>query len=71
MTADRADLSDLVARYAAAVDDHTDDAALAEKIGVQVSTVPGDEAALKITRPLDLAFAEAVLSRDRAGLAAG
>jgi 2-C-methyl-D-erythritol 4-phosphate cytidylyltransferase len=39
----------------------TDDAGLAEKIGVPVTTVAGDEAAFKITRPLDLALAELLL----------
>ncbi|MBN1171626.1 MAG: 2-C-methyl-D-erythritol 4-phosphate cytidylyltransferase [Micromonosporaceae bacterium] len=53
----------LVAAHEAAVDDHTDDAGLAEKIGVVVHTVPGDEVALKITRPLDLALAEMILAR--------
>jgi 2-C-methyl-D-erythritol 4-phosphate cytidylyltransferase len=51
----------LVAAHAAAVDEHTDDAGLAEKIGVPVQTVPGDEAALKITRPADLRLAELYL----------
>ena len=51
----------LVAAHAAAVDEHTDDAGLAEKLGVPVHTVPGDEAALKITRPQDLALAELIL----------
>jgi 2-C-methyl-D-erythritol 4-phosphate cytidylyltransferase len=55
--------STLVEAHAAAVDDHTDDAGLAEKIGVQVWTVPGDEFALKITRPFDLAVAELLLDR--------
>ncbi|HEX6501201.1 MAG TPA: 2-C-methyl-D-erythritol 4-phosphate cytidylyltransferase [Micromonosporaceae bacterium] len=53
----------LVAAHQAAVDDLTDDAGLAEKIGVPVATVAGDEAALKITRPFDLAIAEALLAR--------
>jgi 2-C-methyl-D-erythritol 4-phosphate cytidylyltransferase len=52
----------LAAAHAAAVDDHTDDAGLAEKLGVPVYTVAGDERALKITRPLDLAWAEALLA---------
>jgi 2-C-methyl-D-erythritol 4-phosphate cytidylyltransferase len=39
-------------------DPATDDAAMAEKIGVRVFCVPGSEAALKITRPADLATAE-------------
>jgi 2-C-methyl-D-erythritol 4-phosphate cytidylyltransferase len=51
----------LVDAHAAAVDEHTDDAGLAEKLGVRVRTVPGDEAALKITRPLDLMVAELLL----------
>jgi 2-C-methyl-D-erythritol 4-phosphate cytidylyltransferase len=51
----------LVAAHEAAVDEHTDDAGLAEKLGVPVHTVPGDEAALKITRPLDLTIAAALL----------
>ena len=51
----------LVDAHAAAVDEHTDDAGLAEKLGVRVKTVPGDEAALKITRPLDLMVAELLL----------
>jgi 2-C-methyl-D-erythritol 4-phosphate cytidylyltransferase len=53
----------LLAAHAAAVDEHTDDAGLAEKIGVRVWTVPGDEAALKITRPVDLDVADLLLSR--------
>lgn len=53
--------SALVEAHAAAVDDHTDDAGMAEKIGVPVWTVPGEESALKITRPLDLAVAELLL----------
>jgi 2-C-methyl-D-erythritol 4-phosphate cytidylyltransferase len=51
----------LVAAHAAAVDEHTDDAGMAEKLGVRVHTVDGEEAALKITRPLDLALAEILL----------
>ncbi|GIJ51258.1 2-C-methyl-D-erythritol 4-phosphate cytidylyltransferase [Virgisporangium aliadipatigenens] len=47
----------LVRAHAAAVDEHTDDAGMCEKIGVAVWTVPGDERALKITRPLDLEIA--------------
>jgi 2-C-methyl-D-erythritol 4-phosphate cytidylyltransferase len=52
----------LISAHAAAVDEHTDDAGLAEKIGVPVLTIPGDEAALKITRPFDLAVAELLLA---------
>jgi len=39
----------------------TDDAGLVEKLGVPVYCVPGSEAALKITRPADLAVAETFL----------
>jgi 2-C-methyl-D-erythritol 4-phosphate cytidylyltransferase len=40
----------------------TDDAGLAERIGVRVATVPGDPRAFKVTTPLDLAMAEALVS---------
>ncbi len=40
----------------------TDDAALVEGIGVDVCCVAGADEALKITRPADLIFAEAVLA---------
>ena len=39
----------------------TDDAALVERLGRTVLTVPGDVEAFKVTRPLDLLVAEAVL----------
>ena len=39
----------------------TDDAALVERIGVAVRTIPGSEEAFKVTRPLDVLFAEAIL----------
>jgi 2-C-methyl-D-erythritol 4-phosphate cytidylyltransferase len=51
----------LEAAHAAAVGDHTDDAGLAEKLGVPVQSVEGDEAALKITRPMDLEVAALLL----------
>jgi 2-C-methyl-D-erythritol 4-phosphate cytidylyltransferase len=51
----------LVAAHGAGLDPHTDDAGLVEKAGVVVSCVPGSELALKITRPLDLILAEALL----------
>ena len=47
----------LVKAHESAVDEHTDDAGLAERIGITVFTVPGAEAALKITRPFDLEVA--------------
>jgi 2-C-methyl-D-erythritol 4-phosphate cytidylyltransferase len=53
----------LAAAHASAVAAHTDDAGMVEKLGVPVHTVPGDELALKITRPMDLAVAEALLRR--------
>jgi 2-C-methyl-D-erythritol 4-phosphate cytidylyltransferase len=43
------------------ITDVTDDAGLAERIGVRVYCVPGDESALKITRPADLERAESLL----------
>jgi 2-C-methyl-D-erythritol 4-phosphate cytidylyltransferase len=46
---------------AAVGDDATDDAALAEAIGVTVVAVRGDERAFKITVPIDLALAEALV----------
>jgi 2-C-methyl-D-erythritol 4-phosphate cytidylyltransferase len=51
----------LAAVHAAAADAHTDDAGLVEKAGLPVICVPGSELALKITRPLDLVLAEALL----------
>lgn len=45
-------------------DAHTDDAGLVEGLGVRVFGVVGAEAALKITRPADLAFAELLLNAD-------
>ncbi|WP_030204165.1 2-C-methyl-D-erythritol 4-phosphate cytidylyltransferase [Streptomyces sp. NRRL S-87] len=44
----------------------TDDAGMVEKLGVTVLLVPGHEEAFKVTRPLDLVLAEAVLARRRA-----
>ncbi len=44
----------------------TDDAGLVERAGGTVVVVPGDEEAFKVTRPLDLVLAEAVLARRRA-----
>lgn len=39
----------------------TDDASLVERMGIAVQTVPGDPMAFKITTPLDLRLARAVL----------
>ncbi|NQE66178.1 2-C-methyl-D-erythritol 4-phosphate cytidylyltransferase [Nocardia gamkensis] len=44
----------------------TDDAGLVERLGVGVHTIPGDPLAFKITTPLDLRLADAVL--DGAGI---
>jgi 2-C-methyl-D-erythritol 4-phosphate cytidylyltransferase len=52
----------LAAAHAAATDEHTDDAGMVEKLGVPVHTVPGDPAAFKITQPMDLVLAEALLA---------
>jgi 2-C-methyl-D-erythritol 4-phosphate cytidylyltransferase len=51
----------LAAVHASAADALTDDAGLVEKAGLPVTCVPGSELALKITRPLDLILAEALL----------
>jgi 2-C-methyl-D-erythritol 4-phosphate cytidylyltransferase len=44
----------------------TDDAGLVEALGVPVLLVAGDDEAFKVTRPMDLVLAEAVLARRRA-----
>jgi 2-C-methyl-D-erythritol 4-phosphate cytidylyltransferase len=51
----------LAAAHRAGLDPHTDDAGMVEKTGVAVTCVPGSELALKITRPIDLVLAEALL----------
>jgi 2-C-methyl-D-erythritol 4-phosphate cytidylyltransferase len=57
----------LEAAHAAAGDlDATDDAGLVERAGDEVVVVPGAEEAFKVTRPIDLVLAEAVLARRRA-----
>jgi 2-C-methyl-D-erythritol 4-phosphate cytidylyltransferase len=43
--------------------DGTDDASLVERMGIKVSTVPGDESAFKITTTHDLDVAKALASR--------
>ena len=58
----------LVDAHAAAVDEHTDDAGLVEKLGIPVTTVVGDEAAFKITHPKDLAVAELLLRMSRSAI---
>ncbi|CAG6392315.1 2-C-methyl-D-erythritol 4-phosphate cytidylyltransferase [Actinacidiphila cocklensis] len=51
--------------HATVTDDVTDDAGMVERMGVPVLVVPGHEEAFKVTRPLDLVLAEAVLARRR------
>jgi 2-C-methyl-D-erythritol 4-phosphate cytidylyltransferase len=55
----------LAAAYARAspADTWTDEAALVERYGTVVHTVAGREEAMKVTRPIDLVLAEAVLDR--------
>lgn len=60
------DRATLVTAYSRATEAATDDAGLVEAIGVDVLVIPGDEEAFKITRPLDLVLAEAVLAQRRA-----
>jgi 2-C-methyl-D-erythritol 4-phosphate cytidylyltransferase len=52
----------LATAHASAGDPLTDDAGLVEKTGVEVTCVPGSDLAIKITRPLDLVLAEALLN---------
>ncbi|MFF2394831.1 MULTISPECIES: 2-C-methyl-D-erythritol 4-phosphate cytidylyltransferase [unclassified Nocardia] len=54
--------ADLLRRAYATDDGATDDAGLVERLGVAVHTVPGDPLAFKITTPLDLRLAEALLA---------
>jgi 2-C-methyl-D-erythritol 4-phosphate cytidylyltransferase len=56
----------LIRAHAAADDLATDDAGLAERLGVPVHVVDGHEEALKVTRPNDLVIAEAIIAKRRA-----
>lgn len=60
------DRATLVKAHATVTGEVTDDAGMVEQLGVQVLVVPGHEEAFKVTRPLDLVLAEAVLARRRA-----
>ncbi|MFJ8821301.1 2-C-methyl-D-erythritol 4-phosphate cytidylyltransferase [Streptomyces sp. NPDC102467] len=60
------DHATLVRAHETVTDDVTDDAGMVEKLGLRVVLVPGHEEAFKVTRPLDLLLAEAVLARRRA-----
>ncbi|MDW4907881.1 2-C-methyl-D-erythritol 4-phosphate cytidylyltransferase [Streptomyces sp. ADMS] len=55
----------LVRAHEAVTENVTDDASMVEQLGVRVVVVPGHEEAFKVTRPLDLVLAEAVLARRR------
>lgn len=54
---------DLLARALALTDDDvTDEATLVERLGISVAVFPGDDRAMKITTPLDLVLARAMLT---------
>ncbi|MZE68282.1 2-C-methyl-D-erythritol 4-phosphate cytidylyltransferase [Streptomyces sp. SID5789] len=59
------DRGTLVRAHETVTDDVTDDASMVERMGSAVVVVPGHEEAFKVTRPLDLVLAEAVLARRR------
>jgi 2-C-methyl-D-erythritol 4-phosphate cytidylyltransferase len=59
------DRATLVHAHETVTDNVTDDASMVEQLGRQVVAVPGHEEAFKVTRPLDLVLAEAVLARRR------
>ncbi|WP_112466248.1 2-C-methyl-D-erythritol 4-phosphate cytidylyltransferase [Streptomyces triticisoli] len=59
------DRATLIRAHGTVTDDVTDDASMVEQLGERVVAVPGDEEAFKVTRPLDLILAEAVLARRR------
>ncbi|MGV9881894.1 2-C-methyl-D-erythritol 4-phosphate cytidylyltransferase [Streptomyces sp. NPDC003006] len=60
------DRATLVRAHETVTDNVTDDASMVEQLGLPVVVVPGHEEAFKVTRPLDLVLAEAVLARRRA-----
>ncbi|MEU6577809.1 2-C-methyl-D-erythritol 4-phosphate cytidylyltransferase [Streptomyces sp. NPDC046805] len=59
------DRATLVRAHETVTDDVTDDASMIEQLGLPVVVVPGHEEAFKVTRPLDMVLAEAVLNRRR------
>ncbi|MEV6087718.1 2-C-methyl-D-erythritol 4-phosphate cytidylyltransferase [Streptomyces parvulus] len=59
------DRETLVRAHETVTEDVTDDASMVERMGPAVVVVPGHEEAFKVTRPLDLVLAEAVLARRR------
>ncbi|MEU6991651.1 2-C-methyl-D-erythritol 4-phosphate cytidylyltransferase [Streptomyces sp. NPDC046465] len=60
------DRATLVRAHECVTENVTDDASMVEQLGLPVVVVPGHEEAFKVTRPLDLVLAEAVLARRRA-----
>ncbi|MFJ8075616.1 2-C-methyl-D-erythritol 4-phosphate cytidylyltransferase [Streptomyces sp. NPDC096176] len=60
------DRDTLVRAHETVTENVTDDASMVEQLGLPVVLVPGHEEAFKVTRPLDLVLAEAVLARRRA-----
>ncbi|NGO14951.1 2-C-methyl-D-erythritol 4-phosphate cytidylyltransferase [Streptomyces sp. HC44] len=60
------DRDTLLRAHEAVTNGVTDDASMVEQLGKPVVVVPGHEEAFKVTRPLDLVLAEAVLARRRA-----
>ncbi|WP_399886332.1 2-C-methyl-D-erythritol 4-phosphate cytidylyltransferase [Streptomyces sp. BBFR51] len=59
------DRGTLVRAHGTVTENVTDDASMVEQLGLAVVVVPGHEEAFKVTRPLDLVLAEAVLARRR------
>ncbi|MGW0842112.1 2-C-methyl-D-erythritol 4-phosphate cytidylyltransferase [Streptomyces sp. NPDC002787] len=59
------DRETLVRAHETVTGEVTDDASMVERLGLGVVVVPGHEEAFKVTRPLDLVLAEAVLARRR------
>jgi len=59
------DRATLVRAHETVTGNVTDDASMVEQLGLTVVTVPGHEEAFKVTRPLDMVLAEAVLARRR------
>ncbi|GAA2612480.1 MULTISPECIES: 2-C-methyl-D-erythritol 4-phosphate cytidylyltransferase [Streptomyces] len=59
------DRATLVRAHETVTGEVTDDAGMVERLGLTVVAVPGHEEAFKVTRPLDLVLAEAVLARRR------
>ncbi len=57
----------LLAAYASAAEDYTDDAAVFAAAGLPVTVVDGDPLAFKITTPWDLRRAESILGESAAG----